>query len=91
MFYSDTDSRSAELARSMQKSFRDLLQPENNREIKRCGKELFLCYYSKNPTIMAECGFLSNPDEAALLETEEYRTKVALTLYAGLNDYLSSK
>ena len=59
MFYSSSNSSSEDLARSLQKRFAELLQPGNNREIKQCGKELFLCYYSENPTVMAECGFLS--------------------------------
>lgn len=90
IFYSSQVKGSAALAQSMQDSFRELLQPENSREIKLCGKELFLCYFSKNPTVMAECGFLSNPEEAALLESEEYQHKVAFTLFKGLEDYLST-
>ena len=84
MFYASTNKKSESLARSLQNSFVQFLQPENTREIKQCGKELFLCYYSENPTVMAECGFLSNPDEAALLNTEEYQNKVAFTLYSGI-------
>lgn len=90
MFYSATDSRSEKLAKSLQKSFQNL-QPENKREIKLCGKELFLCYYSENPTVMVECGFLSNPDEASLLNTDEYQEKVALTIFSGLNNFISEK
>ena len=88
MFYASTNKKSESLARSLQNSCVQFLQPENTREIKQCGKELFLCYYSENPTVMAECGFLSNPDEAALLNTEEYQNKVAFTLYSGIMNYL---
>ena len=88
MFYASTNKKSESLARSLQNSFVQFLQPVNTREIKQCGKELFLCYYSENPTVMAECGFLSNPDEAALLNTEEYQNKVAFTLYSGIMNYL---
>ena len=91
MFYSGSNSTSEVLARALQSRFRELLQPDNDREIKLCGKELFLCYYSDNPTVMAECGFMSNPDEAALLNTEEYRGKVAFTLFAGINDFVHRK
>ena len=90
MFYAATNKRSEALAQSLQNRFRTL-QPNNTREIKLCGKELFLCYYSNNPTVMAECGFLSNPDEAALLCTEEYQEKVALTLFFGINDFVSGR
>lgn len=88
MFYSGTNADSEALARCLQKNFGEILQPDNDREIKLCGKELFLCYYSDNPTVMVECGFLSNPEEAALLNTEEYQQKVALTIYSGLLNYL---
>lgn len=90
MFYSNEQRGSEKLARSLQHRFAELLQPDNDREIKECGKELFLCYYSKNPTVMAECGFMSNPGEAALLCDDEYQEKIALTIFAGLCDHLSS-
>ncbi len=91
MFYSDNVKGSGQLAQIMQNAFVEQLQPDNMREVKLCGKELFLCYFSENPTIMAECGFLSNPEEAALLETEEYQQKVAFTLFSGLNQYIAER
>lgn len=91
MFYSSTNKKSEGLARSIQSRFVDFLQPDNTREIKLCGKELFLCYYSKNPTVMVECGFMSNPEEAALLSDEDYQSKVAFTIFSGIIYYTSRK
>lgn len=91
MFYSDNVKGSSTLAQTLQDAFVAQLQPENAREVKQCGKELYLCYFSENPTVMAECGFLSNPEEAALLETEEYQQKVAFTIFSGLNQYFDVK
>ena len=91
MFYSESNSKNAALAQMLQNQFVAFLQPDNKREIKLCGKELFLCYYSKNPTVIAECGFLSNPEEAALLITEDYQQKVAFTLYSALIQYCSEQ
>ena len=91
MFYSPTNSASEALAQTMQTQFRTLLQPQNAREIKCCGKELFLCWFCKHPMVMAECGFLSNPEEAALLCDEEYQHKVAMVLYSGLIEWLSGQ
>ncbi len=91
MFYSAANDESESLARSIQGSFVKFLQPNNQREIKQCGKELFLCYYSKNPTVMVECGFLSNPEEAALLNTEDYQGKVAFTIFSGITDFINRK
>lgn len=89
MFYSDSNSSNEALAQSIQSKFVENLQPENSREIKLCGKELFLCYFSENPTVMVECGFLSNPDEAELLKTEEYQGKVAFTIFSGINEFIN--
>jgi len=91
MFYSESNRHNESLARSIQNKFVEFLQPDNTREIKQCGKELFLCYYSENPTVMVECGFLSNPDEAELLIDEEYQHKVAFTIFAGINNFINSK
>ncbi len=91
MFYADTNRRSEALARTLQSQFVTFLQPENHREIKQCGKELFLCYYSENPTVMAECGFLSNPEEAAKLITEDYQRQVAFTLFSGLVQFCAEE
>ena len=89
MFYSNTNPQSKYLAQSIQEKFREYIQPENDREIKQCGKELFLCYFCENPTVMVECGFLSNPEEAENLKNEEYQNKVAFSIFAGVNEYLS--
>ena len=51
--------------------------------------EIYLLKNSNCPRVMAECGFLSNPEEAALLETDEYRSKVAFVLYTGILEFLS--
>ena len=44
--------------------------------------------HSKLPTIISECGFLSNPEEEQRLCTEEYQEKVADALYCGIIEYL---
>lgn len=89
MFYSDTNKGSKYLAQKMQDKIVEYTQPENDREIKLCGKELFLCYFSNNPTVMAECGFLSNPDEAEKLKNEEYQKQIAFSIFAAINEYTS--
>ena len=37
---------------------------------------------------MAECGFLSNPQEASLLQDQTNQQQVAFTIFCGLMDYL---
>lgn len=88
MFYSSANEGSERFASILQNLFVQNLQPDNARETKLCGKELYLCYYCNNTAVMAECGFLSNPEEAEKLKTEDYRKKVAYTLFSGLNEYI---
>jgi N-acetylmuramoyl-L-alanine amidase len=40
------------------------------------------------PSVLAEVSFLSNPKHEALLQTGEFRERVAASLYTGLNAYL---
>ena len=89
MFYSDTNSESKYLAQMMQDKIVEYTQPDNTREIKLCGKELFLCYFCENPTVMAECGFMSNPDEAEKLKDEDCQKQLAFSIYAAVNEYTS--
>lgn len=88
MFYPENSSESEQLARTLQNNFVAFLQPENTREIKPVGDEIYLLHFAKCPAVMAECGFLSNPDEAAKLESEEYQYRVAFTIYKSLCDYI---
>ncbi len=91
MFYSDKNPDSEDLASIMQQSFVANLQPENMRETKLCGDELFLCYYCENPAVMVECGFLSNVAEAELLTDKSYQKKVAFCIFGGINEFISIK
>ena len=46
--------------------------------------------FAEVPTILIEMGFLSNPDEDACMETEEYRDKLAQGICNGIIDYFAS-
>jgi len=40
------------------------------------------------PSVLAEVSFMSNPKDEALLQTSQFRERVAASLFAGLNAYL---
>ena len=88
MFYTETNPLSQTLAQTLQNTFKSKLQNNNDREIKNAGKDLFLLYYSKCPSVMVECGFLSNKQEADLLLSKGYQKQVALTIFSGLNEFI---
>ena len=78
------------IAQIMQDNFKKI-QPGNDRQIKLSGDELYLFKNTKIPAVLVECGFLSNPDDAAALSDEEYQRKVAYTIYNGIMTYMTSK
>ena len=87
MFYGKNHPESKVLAEILQQSIVSLLQEGNTRQVKPAGKELYLLYHSDRPTVLAECGFLSNPQEEALLNTEEYRRKMAFAIFSAVLKY----
>lgn len=87
MFYYKENAEAARLAESLRARIRGNLQPDNERETKAMDDELYLLCNCDNPAVMSECGFISNPQEAALLEQEPYRRQVAFTLMCGLHDF----
>lgn len=88
IFYSPNDPRSEDLAARLQDSFIAALQPDNHRKYKKAGKNLYLMYKAKCPAALIECGFLSNPDEAAMLNGEQYQQKIAFTVFSSVMRYL---
>jgi len=90
IFYSPNTEESAALADFLQASFITRLQPESKRQIKEAGSSLYILKNAKKPAVLVECGFLSNPDEAEKLSTEEYQNQIAFTIFSGYMEYLQS-
>jgi N-acetylmuramoyl-L-alanine amidase len=52
-------------------------------------KNIRLLHQIKIPAIIAECGFLSNDNEAKLLSSEQYRNKIAYLIATSVMQFLS--
>lgn len=87
VFYKQGDENSLKLAKSIQTAFNQM--EESAREYSPLVGDYYILNCSPYPSVIAECGFLSNPQEEALLVTEEYRDKVAYTLFKGVIKYLA--
>ncbi|MBO5432513.1 MAG: N-acetylmuramoyl-L-alanine amidase [Clostridia bacterium] len=91
VFYSPSFSdESSALAEYIQSCTVNTLQPDNTRKIKECTSSVFLIYKAVKPAVLVECGFLSNKEEAELLQTEKYQKNIALCIAMGVQNYLSS-
>lgn len=84
VWYSENNAVAEELAKTIHKTVQEILQPENDRPIKKSGSSIYLLHHLACPAVLVECGFLSSPEEAALLGDENYRQQLALTLCMGI-------
>ena len=74
------------LAKSIQDELKRVVDDSNNRVIKP-RNNLYLLKNCKMPSVLIECGFLSNEKEAELLNDEKYQEKIAWSIYAGIQKY----
>lgn len=87
VFYKGEDSFSVKLAECVQRRLNGLR--EGDREYSALTGDYYVLNVSPCPAVLVECGFLSNPEDEALLVTEEYREKLAYTIFKGVIEYLT--
>lgn len=90
VFYYKTSVRGKKLAQILQERFDYVLGDANKRQAK-ANDNYYLLLHVKEPIVIAECGFLSNGEEAKKLETEEYQDRLAWTLHMGIMEYLNQE
>lgn len=90
VFYYKTSVRGKKLAQILQGRFDYVLGDANKRQAK-ANDNYYLLLHVKEPIIIAECGFLSNWEEAEKLETKEYQDRLAWTLHMGIMEYLNQE
>ncbi len=90
VFYS-RDEESKALGEAIQDSVKALLNPSNNRVAKSADDSIFLLKQSTVPSVIVECGFLSNPAEEQLLSQADYQEKVAWAIYGGITSYFDKR
>lgn len=83
VFYYENSAEAKEIAAVLQTSLNELLEIQRPREIK-ANDSYYILRKTERPTVIVECGFLSNPEEAALLSTAAYQQRVAEAICAGV-------
>lgn len=76
-----------QLAQQLQEALRVALDPENQRVCKPAPEGVFLMKNIQSPAVTVECGFLSNAEECAKLQQDDYQTRIALALVSGYERY----
>jgi N-acetylmuramoyl-L-alanine amidase len=91
VFYYKTSEEGKKAAQCIQESFDNVIgKEENTRQIKE-NDNYYLLLHTKVPTIICECGFLSNGEEADKLATDEYQELIAKNVAQGILIYLKEK
>lgn len=84
-FYEPSNEKSIALSNCIKNQLINNLP--NARQNTNKGDYYILKTKTNIPCSLVECGFLSNPDEEALLITEEYQQKVAYAIFCGIVEY----
>lgn len=73
------------MAESVQSEMIRQLENTNRTALAINGK--YIVDQARIPGVLVEVGFLSNPNEAADLQSEEYQDKIAASIYQGMLRY----
>ncbi len=84
VWYSPNNEDSHPLAEAIRASVCNTLQPENHRKVKSATSSIYLLHHLTSPAVLVECGFLSNPQEAARLSSTDYQKQLALAIAMGI-------
>ena len=88
VFYYRDSPQGEKLAKILQEKLNENLQVERPREAKG-NTTYYLLRRSPGVLNIVECGFLTNPEEAAMLSHEEYQQKVAEAVADGVVQYMN--
>ena len=86
-FYYTKSEEGEKLASTIQRQIIISTNQTKIRDIKS-NNDYYLLKHSPVPTVIVECGFLSNPEEEKLLLTEDYQRKIAWAIHLGILQYL---
>ena len=78
---------SQQLGAAMQEALANALEPDNRRVATPAPKNNYIMTHVQCPAILIECGFISNHEEAVLLESAEYQKKLAAVITAQFCQY----
>lgn len=84
VWYSPNDDISPTLADKILQSVKKNIQPENKRENKVSDNSYYILYKAQKPSVMVECGFVSNENENKRLQDKEYQRDMAYSILAGI-------
>jgi N-acetylmuramoyl-L-alanine amidase len=87
VFYKEGSESGKLLAKSIQNCFNEM--EEAPRQSSPLKGDYYILNCSDYPSVIAECGFLSNIDDEKLLITDEYQDKIVYAIFKGIVEFFS--
>ncbi len=88
VFYNKTSEEGKVLAVSLQNALNRLNEKYVGKTFSALAGEYFMLNCVQKPSVIVECGFLSNVEDEKLLNTPSYRAEIVEEIYAGIADFL---
>ncbi|KAB3535509.1 N-acetylmuramoyl-L-alanine amidase CwlD [Alkaliphilus pronyensis] len=89
-FYASDNPQGKMLAKIIQEEFKNILD-ENNKRVALPKDNIYLLRGLEIPTVLLECGFLSNSTEEKKLADKNYQKKIAWSIYVGIQRYFAEE
>ncbi|MEG0775309.1 N-acetylmuramoyl-L-alanine amidase [Clostridium sp.] len=87
LYYKDNIGASFNLATKVQNK---MIQATGLRDRGTKSPSIYVLKATNMPAILTESGFITNPVEFEKMKTDEYINTIALSIYAGIDEYLKS-
>lgn len=91
IWYSPNDDKSKIMADNILEITKSNLQSDNTRLNKKSDSSYYLLYKAQVPSIMVECGFMSNSDENKKLQDNKYQKQLAYSIMLGFSEYITEE
>lgn len=85
-FYNKDSEEGKALAQSIQDNIKKVVGRDNNRTPLKI-EGIKIVDKTNIPVVIVECGFLSNPEECALLQNDEYQSKLVDGIVRGIEEF----
>lgn len=87
VFFDKSSECGIELAKAVQTQLNNL--SENTKKNEALAGDYYMLKCTSNPSVIVECGFLSNAEDEKLLISEEYQKNIAYAIFKGAVSYYS--
>lgn len=88
VWYAREDPAARDIAERIQARVRESLQPDNHRQIKETTGAIYLLDRAENPSVLIECGFVTNPAECARLQDPVYQKELSFVIFGAIMEHI---